>query len=370
VLLNEESMRRWIGVLGTTMLCAACENSAEDCMNTLSCDPAPTPDAGATVIYVGSDAGDPACEGTCVRGKVNDWQEPYLMYLGADETLAPSCPDGASGQRDFRAPPPAQACGVCECNPPTGSCMLPGTASANNAACPATDPGTVQTPFDPPGGWEGTCTAQDAIPLGSMCGTGPCVQSLTIPPLTLKEDPCVPKPPVVPLDDKTGRTLARACGGNAYGKCQNTTNDCLPPQPVKTPQDPLGFWTYCIQHDGADDDYTSVCPPNSPYQNKYVFMIDYEDMRTCTPCACDPPQGSTCSSLITVYTDNVCSAQLASDTVMADAAMCVNLPSGAPSLGSKTATPPLYKPGICAAHGGEPTGDVHKIAPITFCCVN
>src|SRR5262249_5935632 len=94
-----------------------------------------------------------------------------------------------------------------------------------------------------------------------------------------------------------------------------------------------------------------------------------DDSRGCTPCACDPPQGSHCSSLVTVYTDNTCSSHLAQDTVKDDAPMCIDLPSGGPALGSKSATPPLYVPGKCPAQGGDAIGMLKPFGRITFCCI-
>lgn len=288
-----------------------------------------------------------------------------MVYIGADSAQAPPCPEQAPNRRDYRAAPPVSPCPACECNPPTGACALPVTANANNAACPATDSGTAQTPFDPPIGWDGSCTAQQAIAASLDCNGGPCVQSATFAPLVMTEEGCTPKPFIVPLDNPESLTFARTCGGTTKGNCSDPGNVCVPSLPPKMGSDP-GFWTYCVSQHGADDDYTLTCPEG--YPSKHVFSIDYQDTRACAPCACNPPEGSACVSLVSVYADKDCDVtqELGSITV-STAPMCLNLPPGAP-LGSKSATPPLYKPGSCHPSGGELTGSVQNIGPTTFCC--
>jgi hypothetical protein len=75
------------------------------------------------------------------------------------------------------------------------------------------------------------------------------------------------------------------------------------------------------------------------------------------------------SSLITAYADNECSSaqELGAITVSATEATCLNLPPTS-TLGSMSATTPVYTPGTCQANGGVQTGGVQKIGPITFCC--
>jgi hypothetical protein len=129
-----------------------------------------------------------------------------------------------------------------------------------------------------------------------------------------------------------------------------------------------GLWTYCVMHDGANDAYTMNCP--APYNSQYVFDISFNDTRSCTECTCDAPQGGACSSLVTIYTDNMCTMQLASDTVTEAAPVCVTLSPGGPPLGSKNASTPVFTPGMCQPDGGVPTGNVQQNGPITFCCLN
>jgi hypothetical protein len=96
-----------------------------------------------------------ACSGVCLESQPGGWDVPSLVWIGA-EPNAPPCPDTASGlQYEGRADPTAPiVCGTCTCGGPTGSCSLPTTITASSTACPATDPSTVDTPFDPPSGWD------------------------------------------------------------------------------------------------------------------------------------------------------------------------------------------------------------------------
>lgn len=355
-------MRSVMAIIAVVVCSTGCDNALDDCRNTRTCPP--PPDAGTTVIYVAGDGVVP-CEGACARGNNFDWQDPWMVYLGPDQSKPPLCPEQAPNTKDYRAAPALEPCPACECDVPIGSCALPATVNANNAACPATNPGTVQTPFDPPSGWDGACTAQQAITANLDCNGSPCVQSATFAPLSLNELGCTPKLPVVPYDNPKSLTFARTCGGTAKGECSSASDVCIPALPSLISNGP-GLWTYCVTKHGANDDYTMTCPPE--YPSKYVFSLDYDDSRACAPCTCGPPEGSECSSLVSVYADNECSAtkQVGSITVSA-APMCLNLPPGSP-IGSVNATTPVYKPGSCQPSGGELTGNVHEIGPMTFCC--
>jgi hypothetical protein len=81
---------RWMrgALFACASLCAACDE-ADDCYNTLTCPEAPVPDAGVIFVFVTPDAGPP-CNGTCTTINLSDWQLPTLVWLGTDETSAPS----------------------------------------------------------------------------------------------------------------------------------------------------------------------------------------------------------------------------------------------------------------------------------------
>jgi hypothetical protein len=94
-----------------------------------------------------------------------------------------------------------------------------------------------------------------------------------------------------------------------------------------------------------------------------------DDGRSCTECACDPPEGSHCTATISIYKDDACSVPLPFVApIDSSKAFCYDLPTGG-ALGSKQLTPPLYQPGTCLPSGGEPTGQVDPVEPITFCCL-
>jgi hypothetical protein len=115
----------------------------------------------------------------------------------------------------------------------------------------------------------------------------------------------------------------------------------------------------------AGDDSNLMCPPG--YPTRIVVYLAAEDNRDCAPCGCEPPQGSSCSSLVSLYADDACSVQVGSVTATSSSLMCVNVPAGSP-LGSKEAAPPVYTPGSCQPNGGGEIGAVQPSDPYTFCC--
>lgn len=324
-------------------------HTAEECDLTLSCAPV---DAG--VVVVQAPPPSDVCEGTCVPGSYAGWSPPFLARLGNDK--GPSkCPDQATNPYfSGVAPPAAPTCGECTCQASTGSCGFPAIMTANASTC--MDPG-AGTAFDPPSAWDGSCTPQDAIAGG--------IQSVTIAPLVLSEDGCVAVPPVIPKDLPKQAAFARGCTGTASGVCPNSGDACEPALPSKK-QDPAAIWTYCVNQMGAGGEYTSTCPKQ--YPNMHVFADAYTDTRACSPCTCGPPEGSACSSLVSVFADTACADQIGSVTALSSESMCVDIPPASP-LGSKTASAPAYEPGTCPAGGGVMTGSLLADAPWTLCCL-
>jgi hypothetical protein len=245
---------------------------------------------------------------------------------------------------------------VCQCDPPTGSCSLPATLAANSTACPGTDPSAVHTAFDPPSGWDGGCTTNDSVDGGELCDGGPCVQSLTIAPLTVEEAGCAPTQPPIAKDPPSWGTFARGCRGDALGECTNH-GLCLAPPPT-------GF-RVCVYNEG---DVACPGPQHGPYTEKHVFYSNYQDTRSCSPCSCGSPAGSVCSSKVAIYADSSCGS-VASYMVTVDSTkvVCHDLIAGA-ALGSKSAIPPTYVPGVCLPSGG-PMGATAPMDPTTLCCI-
>lgn len=320
------------------------------------------PDAGD-----GGDASDaaadapiePTCAGECVPGPAPGWDLPNLLWIGT-EAQAPSCPLSASahnydGHADLNAP---NLCGACQCDAPTGTCSLPAVVTAYAATCATADSSTPATPFDPPAGWDGGCTTNDSIPAGQLCAGTPCAQSLTIEALTLVETGCAPSQLPVPKDAPASwMTLGRFCQGWPGQACGNSGFVCTPARP------PGGGFRLCIYQKGDND-----CPNLGPYQEKHVFYDGFEDTRTCSACTCGPVSGSTCSTQVTIFTDDACSTQLVAATVTASASSCHDVPAGS-ALGSKSATAPAYEAGTCQPSGGEPMGMASPVGPSTFCCI-
>ncbi len=299
---------------------------------------------------------EPLCAGQCAPLGPAEWLGPALVWVGKPGE-APECPASApvAGDLGFADPSAPTLCSACSCDPPQGSCELPTSWTAAGAPCPGEAPGTTHTSFDAPAGWSGGCTAKNPVAAGLKCNGVNCVQSLTIAPLTRVESACgvsAGSPPQsFPL---TWGTAARSCHGSTAGSCAGPSELCAP---AAEPG-----YLRCLARDGDHK-----CP--APYTDDHHFFAGVDDTRACSPCGCSAPVGSTCTALVTAYSDGACSAPIASITVDTTKPACVDiLPSGA-ALGSKLAEEPLYEAGACAASGGEPTGAAVPINPITICCL-
>jgi hypothetical protein len=331
---------------GTSLVVSACFDAADDCNDTLTCTP-PQPQGGV-------------CDGTCLPKVKLHWSDPLVVWLGDTADDPPMCPiQAASDYFDGVAAPAAPACGECSCRAPTGTCTFPMTAAVSTATCANAGTGTV-TPFDAPGSWDGSCTTNDAVAGG--------VQSVTVGPLVLSESDCVPGTPVLPRRKmpEPPPTTALVCWGNTTGVCPSSGDVCVP----TVPPPPANGWTYCVT---LDEVPAATCPPvpttacPDGYPNRYIFGDSYTDTRACAPCTCGVPEGSACSSEVSVYADGACSDPVGSVMATSSAPACADLSTSSP-LGSKTGTQPVYQPGTCPAIGG-PTGDVCYDELTVFCCL-
>jgi hypothetical protein len=308
----------------------------------LSPEPPPPPDAGET------------CSGECVPLAPAGWSDAMLLWSGPVFAV-PECPD--------RAPSPAYqgwtdlvstGCDECSCEAPSGACELPTTFVASSESCPGDGPGAVHTFFSAPDPWDGSCTAQGAIPAGQLCNGVPCVRSLTIDPLVIVESACAPSQRTVPKS--SWQTAAVACRGIAMPPCTDPGMICVP-----TAEPPPEGFSLCIFNEGDRD-----CPIAWP--DKRVFYVDHDDSLVCTPCTCSAPMGGECSANVSVYQDNACSMSLVSYfTTSADPATCLGVSAGA-ALGSKSVSDVSYQAGSCTPSGGEPVGEPVPLEPSTFCC--
>ncbi|MFS8069883.1 MAG: hypothetical protein ACMG6S_26255 [Byssovorax sp.] len=316
----------------------------------VACGPAetlpPPNDAGTPT----SDAGE-TCDGVCAPGLPVGAFGPYLLWKGK-EADAPDCSDvpGSLGNAftGYGYPDGMLVCGPCKCAPSIGSCELPATLTTAAASCADNGPSVEHLSFDPPADWTGTCTAENAISAGKLCGGVPCVQSVTIAPLTMTQGGCLPIEPPDVKPPPAMTIFARGCGLVLGPACPADPGRCVPAAPgpeFKHCIAFLGSWSF------------SECPPS--YPNRNIFYPDPDP--TCSPCACDAPVGSSCTGSIKVSAASACSPPLLPAISLNEKdATCVDLPPGS-ALGSKSATAPSYHGGSCTPSGGVPDIAV-------FCC--
>ena len=98
------------------------------------------------------------------------------------------------------------------------------------------------------------------------------------------------------------------------------------------------------------------CP--TEYPTRRVYYLDGEDNQ-CSPCACSPPEGDACSSLVSIYADDACSNLVKRSRGRVLGPRVRERPRRLP-LGSKQASAPTYTPGTCQPSGGEATDDAQS----------
>ena len=292
------------------------------------------------------DAGE-MCVGECVPFPTASWAGPALVWMGA-EADAPHCPAVAPNESftGYGYPDVPITCSDCICGPPSGWCDLKTTLTAAAASCADDGSGVAHTSFDPPASWGGTCNDENAIPAGKLCGGVPCVQSVTIAPLTVKQTGCLPiaSPPV---DPPPLTVFARGCLNDLNSpRCTAHKGLCVTPAPGPE-------FKQCVSLLYANPDEVK-CSPD--YPNRSFFYE--EPTPKCLPCACEPPTGSTCTGSISLFQDSTCGAPvLPKLAISAMGPTCADVPPGS-ALGSKLANSPSYKQGTCTPSGGGPVGRV------------
>jgi hypothetical protein len=308
----------------------------------------PVNDAG--VRPDGGDAGD-SCAGMCVPAIQAAWTAPALVWVGA-KADAPPCSVSIGAPAEFftgYGNPDQPLCGACKCEKPTGSCKLPATLTAAAASCAGDGSEVAHTSFDPPASWDGTCTTSNPIPAGTLCGGLPCVQSITITPLTLKQSGCLPIEPAK-NPPPTWKTFVRACVLNSATQTCGTMGEACAPQP------PSPEFRICTLQSG--DPATIVCP--SGYPTKSVFYDS--PVPDCSPCTCGVPMGSRCEGSISLFQNGACGAPpLQAIKIDSKGPTCADLPPGA-ALASKTASDPTFHAGSCEASSTASQATV-------FCCI-
>jgi hypothetical protein len=289
------------------------------------------------------------CAGQCVpSGPLNWTRDPFLLWIGDNDIEAPECPDRArnqayEGHADLVAP---DECGPCSCGAP--SCELPVGLTAHSTPCPGDGPGNVDTSFDAPADWGGSCVAPPAVP-ANLLG------SVTIAPLTVS--PCVPETGPIPTAGQAyWKKYARACLGEAMGSCEDSAQVCSP-----TAEPPPPGFVQCIQYLREGD---ADCPGDYPV--KHVFYEGINDTRNCTPCSCGAPEGSFCTALVSYYNNANCTSLMLT-TWIGDVGQCHPTMAGS-VLQSMSAMLVDNQPGFCQASGGVPYGEATPTNPSTFCC--
>jgi hypothetical protein len=307
----------------------------------------------------GPDGSSFACPGQCVpQGGGGFSEQPLFVAMRAEgqPPLPPLAPNPAwQGWVDVQF---AEAqCPTCTCAAPVGSCVLPASWNANPVACQDL-PAPSFISFNAPAAWNGMCSKENAIPAGLMCDNGPCVQSLTVTPPLLIEEPCAAAPEMAPggepLPPPT-RTEVLAYSVTPFGPCEGGIDQC-----IVTP--PPGYKVCVARY--LNDGYP--CPPDWPDRHEGWEIA--EDGRSCGSCTCGAPAGGQCTARVKAYLEDACGQELTSMILPSDEpSKCNDLFGGAP-LGSKTAEVLSYEPGTCQPSGGELKGQIATDAPAVFCC--
>ena len=300
------------------------------------------------------------CDGECLARADVPGAGPLLFWKGP-AGQEPGCPSGTTPVEvkryaDLDIPP--LDCPSCSCDPPTGTCALPSTMTANSSGYPGTTPGTIHTDFSPPPAWNGACTSANAIAAGAACNGGPCVKSLTVAPLTLTESGCAPRLSAPPKESPapSWQSSAVMC---SLGPCDGGKRVCAPKADAKP-----STWETCLAFAGDE----ATC--SDPYPVRHVVYDSFKDSRTCGTCACDPPSGSYCVSVLSVSEGAACKSPAAlPGTLITSQAQpfCFDLPAGV-ALGSKMMAAPSYTPGSCETLTKEGSGEVTKQGAVTLCC--
>ncbi|MDC0748993.1 hypothetical protein [Polyangium mundeleinium] len=321
----------------------------------------------------------PADTHTCVPLPEGDdaifWHAdpPLLVWFGDNvegEENQPKCPaDTAPAVQarmyaDLIAPP--ATCDSCSCKSATADCdPVPTSITIRAGTCD--DPSAATISFDGPAGWDGSCTAANALPEGAECPPGsgvPCLQSIEIGPLPPPQNgkcevDVVEVPKVAGLITKWQTTSLACRGENDTSLCDDAARMCLPKA--------LFPDRICVWREGLH----TQCPRNYQAEPaRWMYPEQVKEGRGCTECACGAPSGGACVSSLRLFQDEACSAQFDESTTASLGGDCAPVFPNGRALGSKEAGPAMYMAGTCEASGGEPFGEamVDLDNAVTFCC--
>ncbi|MDI1480415.1 hypothetical protein [Polyangium sp. y55x31] len=302
-----------------------------------------------------------ACAGgVCVPPAPGAWKGPLPFHYGASIDV-PACPESAPIVAfDGFVEPASPSCSTCSCDAPIGTCHRPETWTVSSAAC--ADPGLgVNTNFDPPTSWDGSCNEDKAIIEGKLCGAVPCVRSITISPPVIEEQPCTvhvsgdpaPSPPHA-WHGNPWEPMGRACtsGASAPTCTAESGKVCVPSPPGFSP---------CVLREGDHP-----CPEG--WGDRHLLYGQVEDDRACSACTCSEPSGGTCDVLASIFSEPACGQLNLSLTVSAGmVSPCHDFMPGT-QLSGKRIDALTYEPGTCTPSGGELVGDLVLAEATTVCC--
>jgi len=294
--------------------------------------------------------------GTCAPKSPQSWEGPVALYYGP-QFQAPPCPETAPTLLfEGRPEPDPVPCESCSCDPPVGACLPPTTWTVGASACYG---GGVNTNFDAPPNWDGSCTTNVSIQQGQTCGAELCVQSLVVDPPMIVEQPCTPHGNGDPMPEPAKLTagdpfgpFGRACTGDPWPPCgQESVCVSAPPS----------FLT-CVARSGDEP-----CPAGWPV--KHLLYNEVDDQRTCTECTCSAPSGGSCTVFIGLHEDSTCATLRGSNIVTTgEGPKCMDLLHGT-GLAAKSASVLTYERGACTPEGGQAEGDLVLGDARTFCCL-
>jgi len=305
----------------------------------------------------GPEAGSPGCPGQCVQGG-GGWEDtPSFIWMGKETDTPPPPLTADMHVRWVDVSFAEPTCPACACAVPATGCVLPSVWNVRSTVCQDLSSPFV-TPFDPPVGWDGTCTSTTQIPAGALCDGAPCVRSLMVgPPLV---SPCVPEPALpaegLPLPPPT-RTKVIEYSAAQIGQCENGVERCV----VHTPPG------YRICQVGYGLQAEHPCPEGWP--ERHTGWESVEETRFCSPCSCSSPQGGFCEVRVKVYEDEACTNEQGGLVLTSNnSAKCTDLVDST-ALASQTAEIITSEPGTCAPSGGEVSGEPFTQWPVTYCCL-
>lgn len=328
-------------------------------------------DAGADAASLRPEAACLDKGGECVP-KPSDphaykWLGPAPVWFGPASEKPTECPFDAViyGEKYDGLHAPPLDCAVCECEESTGDCAgVPDSITLGTTMCMV---GGIDTPFDGPNGWDGSCTNANAIPAGMQCPAGsgtPCVQSIawSALPEPQNETCGVVLNPVPGLSGTTTSwdTAAVICDSSlAEDLCGEGKQVCIP--------DAIWPWVQCVWLDG---EHQNECPADYAFSS-YVFYDDKPiDTRDCSECSCGEPVGGSCIANFSIFKDDACAMGIGVQSISSAMSDCnLIFPAGS-AVGSKSVTDHQYLPGTCLAGGGEPIGEaiIDDKTATTFCC--